>query len=154
MKKYIAKPAPNFLVKRTFLLSKQLHSGSNSCPPFGEGEIQGLFQDFKALFSKLKDLDYWEKSLKMAWICLANNSLYSVILIKITNVGRAGIFFQFWNFFFQFKDFPGFSRPVDNLSIRLTKTCFKNFLNFGQPNAKGEKNAAIFFKNSKNPSKI
>jgi hypothetical protein len=42
MKKYIAKPAPNFLVKRTFLLSKQLHSG---CPPFGEGEIQGLFQD-------------------------------------------------------------------------------------------------------------
>jgi hypothetical protein len=46
------------------------------CPSFGEGEIQGLFQDFQGPFS----VNSRSK----------NNSLYSVILIKITNVGTAG----------------------------------------------------------------
>jgi hypothetical protein len=55
------------------------------CPPFGE--IQGLFQDFQGPFSVNSRTIDWEKSLKMARICPANNSHYSVILIKITNVG-------------------------------------------------------------------
>ena len=38
-----------------------------ACPPFGEGEIQRLFEDFHArpFFSKFKDLQNCEKSLKM-----------------------------------------------------------------------------------------
>jgi hypothetical protein len=66
-----------------------------------------------------------------------NNSLRTVILIKVTNVGTAG--FQ-WKLIqgllrtstafqrlsspgilvFQFKDFPGFSRPVDTLLFGLS----------------------------------
>jgi hypothetical protein len=45
------------------------------CPSCGEGEIQGLFQDFQGPFSVNSR---------------SKNSLYSVILIKITNVGTAG----------------------------------------------------------------
>ena len=51
-------------------------------PPFGEGEIQGLFQDFQDPFSVNSSLELGKSS--------ENNSLYSVILIKITNVGTAG----------------------------------------------------------------
>jgi hypothetical protein len=77
----------------------------------------GLSRPF---FSKFKDLElgkiFWK------WHGFVVNN--SVILIKITNVGTAGTFkdfywfsgtFQSWNVFYQFKHFPWFSRPADTL---------------------------------------
>ena len=60
---------PNFLRKLLHLF--------NGVSTFGEGEIQGLFQDFQGPFSVNSRTQNWEKSLKMARICRKQFTLFS-----------------------------------------------------------------------------